>query len=306
MKKMLVVVSVSFFASVSLLLTNQAEAKSLSDHRVKNLSCQSVNSDSVAKAIRPEVYSQANHLPYQNWSFQWGVYQLAGCWSLSRFQRLYFYMHEPKATPSMNEFSDQVRSEEMYDDGREWKGFPLDRFAFMPNQADATWTNWEKGWFETGTNPRALERGLKPDIEYYQALRFHQIDNLKYLRGPLARTVTENNTTWSELSGLIASGRKPLMLLRPAVYTQHVVVAKRIEVTATGAKIWVYDSNSPLIERAVTWDRATAMFSAFEIIDGMAVPDPHAALGVFLVDGDENEKLLDSLAEHYRSVCAAI
>ncbi len=205
----------------------------------------------------------------------------------------------------MTDFSNQARSKDMYDDGQGWKAFPLDKFWFLPDQGDSRWTSWENGWYESGSSPQALERGLKPDIEYYQALRFHQLENIKYLKGPLARTPAENDTTWSDLSSLIANGRHPLILLRPARYNQHVVVAKRIEKTTTGANIWVYDSNAPSIERMVVWDQTSAMFTAFDIVNGLrGVSDPSAALGVFIVDDEENERLLESLATHYTAVCA--
>ncbi|CAN5635486.1 hypothetical protein BH10BDE1_BH10BDE1_10770 [soil metagenome] len=282
-----------------------AEARTnWSDHRVENLSCKNVTANSVAQAIRPVVYDVSNHLPYQNWSFHWGLYDLANCWSLSRFQRLYFMMREPNAGLGLTEFSNQVRSEDMYEDDHGWKGFPLKSFWFLPDQADARWRTWENGWTETGSSPRSLARGLKADIEYYQVLRFHQIDNLRYLKGPIARTVADNQATWSDLSSSIANGRKPLLLLRPDPYYQHVVVAKRIETTATGANIWVYDSNAPSLERPVVWIKSTSMFTAFEIVDGFPVPDARAPLGVFVVDRDENEKMLESLATHYQQVCA--
>jgi hypothetical protein len=275
-----------------------------SDHRVQNLSCQNVTADSVALAIRPEVYEVSNHLRYRNWSFPWGFYDLANCWSLSRFQRLYFLMREPSAGLGLREFSNQARSKDMYEDEGGWKGFPLGGFWFLPDQSDARWQAWESGWNEPGGSDRPLERGRKPDLEYYQVLRFHQIENLRYLNGPIERTVVENRSTWTELSDSITNGRKPLLLLRPDPYYQHVVVAKRIETTPTGAKIWVYDSNAPWLERPVIWNQSTAMFSAFEIVDGMPVPDSRAPLGVFIVDRDENENMLKSLATHYQQLCS--
>lgn len=297
--------SAFFGASTSRASTGTHSMRTVNDHRVQNLSCQNVTADSVARSIRSDVFSVKNHLPYQNWAFQYGAYQLAGCWSLSRFQRLYFYLREPAALVGMTEFSNQARSQDMYEDDQGWKAFPLRQFWFLPDQSDARWANWEKGWIQAGgAQPRGLARGLKPDIEYYQALRFHQLENIRYLKGPIARTVAENQTTWSDLSTLIAKGRKPLILLRPDRYYQHVVIVKRIDFTKSGAKLWVYDSNSPWAERHVLWDSASSMFTAFDVIDGMPVPDSRAPVGVFIVDQDENENMLRSLATHYRQVCA--
>ncbi len=278
---------------------------SISDHRVKNLSCANVTADSVASALKPDVFSTAHHLPYQNWSFRYGAYELANCWSLSRFQRLYFHLRDPASAPSLQNFSDQVRSREMYEDDQGWKPFPLKGFWFVPDQADSRWRAWEKGWTQPSVQwPQGLERGLKPDIEYYQALRFHQLENIRYLKGPIERTPAENQATWSELSKLVASRRLPLILLRPDRYYQHVVVVKSLELTKTGAKIRVYDSNAPWSEREMFWDSATSMFTAFDIVYGMPIPDPAAPVGVFIVDKDENEEMLRSLATHYRAVCA--
>lgn len=282
-----------------------AARSAVSDHRVRNLSCSNVTADTVAAALKPEVFSMDHHLPYRNWSFRYGAYELANCWSLSRFQRLYFHLREPASAPSLQNFSDQARSREMYEDDQGWKPFPIKGFWFVPDQSDARWRAWEKGWTQPAVSwPYGLDRGLKPDIEYYQALRFHQLENLRYLKGPIERTPAENRATWTELSKLVSTKRLPLILLRPDRYYQHVVVVKGLEVTKTGAKIRVYDSNSPWGEREMYWDDATAMFSAFNIVNGMPVPDPTAPVGVFIVDKDENEAMLRSLATHYRAVCA--
>lgn len=292
------------FVSVLLPLTSHAKPKVISDHRVKSLSCLKVTADSVARAMRPDVFSAAHHLPYSNWSFRWGFEELANCWSLSRFQRLYFYLREPGAAISMNEFSNQARSHELRDGPSGWEEQPLDKYRPVPDQSDPKWVSWEKGWTEPGT-VEDLDRGLMPDIESYQILRFHQIQNFKYLTGPIERTESENSETWTALKDLIANGRRPLLLLRPARYNQHVVVAKRIDLTKTGAKIWVYDSNAPALERAVVWDQSALMFTAFDIVNGLqGVSDPTAPLGVFIVDDEENEDVLEALAQHYTAICA--
>ncbi len=281
-----------------------AATDEISDHRVLSLSCGNVTANSVAKALRLDAFDMSHHLPVRNWAFRYGLYDLAGCWSLSRFQRLYFYLREPGRSPAFTDFSNQARSMEMYESENEWKAFPLDKFRFVPDYTDPLWAKWEKGMLESGWSARPLERGLKPDIEYYQALRFHQLENLRYLKGPNERTPVENSKLFAEVQSLLASGRHPLLLLRPDRYYQHVVLAKRIDYTATGATIWVYDSNSPWFERPVQWHRANQMYSAFEIINGMPVPDPRANIGVFIVDQDENERLLESLAAHYKIQCS--
>lgn len=280
-----------------------ASPATISDHRVENLSCLNVTSDSVAKSLRPSAFDVSQHLPVRNWAFRYGMYDLAGCWSLSRFQRLYFYLREPGRKPAFSDFSNQARSQEMYEDEREWKPYPLKKFWFVPDYTDSIWAKWEKGTVESGWSGRELERGLKPDIEYYQALRFHQLENIRYLKGPNERTPKENLEVLAEIQKLLATGRHPLLLLRPDRYYQHVVLAKKIDFTSSGATIWVYDSNSPWIERPLHWHRTEKMFSAFEIIDGMPVPDSRAFVGVFVVDKDENERLLESLASHYKIQC---
>ncbi len=290
--------------AIIFLASQQAAGGFISDHRVKNLNCSNVNADSVAKALRDEAFEVSQHLPVRNWAFRYGLYDLAGCWSLSRFQRLYFYLREPGRNPAFADFSNQARSREMYEDEHEWKPVPLDKYWFVPDFTDPIWAKWEKGTVESGWSARPLERGLKPDIEYYQALRFHQLENIRYLNGPNERTRAENAKLINEIHGLLQSGRHPLILLRPDRYYQHVVLAKKIDFTPEGATIWVYDSNSPWIERPLYWHRSEQMFSAFEIIDGMPVPDSKAFVGVFIIDQDENERLLESLAAHYKSQCA--
>lgn len=290
--------------TVALFGGNKAAADVITDHRVENLSCNRITSDTVALALRKDAFDLSQHLPVRNWAFRYGLYDLAGCWSLSRFQRLYFYLREPGRVPAFSDFSNQARSREMYEDEHEWKAYPLNRFWFVPDYTDSLWAKWEKGTVESGWSGRPLERGLKPDIEYYQALRFHQLENIRYLKGPNERTPAENSKLISEIQTLLQTGRHPLLLLRPDRYYQHVVMAKKIDFTPTGATIWVYDSNSPWSERPLHWHRTEQMFSAFEIIDGMPVPDSRAFVGVFIVDQEENERLLESLAAHYKTQCA--
>lgn len=107
----------------------------------------------------------------------------------------------------------------------------------------------------------------------------------------------------AEIQSLVARGRKPLIILRPDRYYQHVVMIKDIQPTPIGASIRVYDSNSPWLDREVVWHRNEEMFSAFDVINGMPVPDASAFVGVFIVDQEENERVLESLVAHYRQVC---
>lgn len=299
------VCSIFLIASWLIVTPENAAGKTISDHRVKNLSCQNVNANSVAHALRPEIFQTAHHLPFANWSFSYGLYDLGACWSLSRFQRLYFYLREPGATTTMTDFSNQARAADMYDDEQGWRTFPMRQFWFMPETSDRRWSAWEQGWTEPGTRqPAGLDRGRKPDLEIYQATRLLQIDNLRLLKGPLARTIGENRATYRDLALLVANGRKPLIVLRPDKYLQHVVVVKDAGRTSTGTTFHVYDSNHPTKDGTVIWDAATAMFTAYDIVDDLAIANPSAPVGVFIVDQDENETILQALAGYYKGLCA--
>lgn len=115
----------------------------------------------------------------------------------------------------------------------------------------------------------------------------------------------ERGTTESGWSGgHLSRGRKPdIEFYQVHRFHQHVVMVKEIQWTAEGASLRVYDSNSSWLDREVVWHRREEMFSAFDVINGMPVPDPRAFVGVFLVDQDENERVLESLVSHYRQVC---
>ncbi len=302
--------TVSIVLGASLLVAPDAlRASVVNDHRVSSLSCATLQGKlepaktALALAIKPDSFYENHHLPIQNWGFRHGFYDLAACWSMSRFQRLYFHLREPGKVVSLREFSDQARAHEMYEDQSGWKAYPLNRFWFMPDLSESLWRDWERGTTESGWSGGHLSRGRKPDIEFYQVHRFHQLENIRYVRGPDSRTPKENRKTWAELQDLVARGRKPLIILRPDRYYQHVVMVKEIQWTAEGASLRVYDSNSPWLDREVVWHRREEMFSAFDVINGMPVPDPRAFVGVFLVDQDENERVLESLVSHYRQVC---
>lgn len=292
-------------------VTSPVQAQVISDHRVEELACSNLNGkmdsakDQLAQAIRNDVFFEIHHVPVQNWGFRYGLYDLAACWSMSRFQRLYFFLREPGSMRSLVELSNQARAHEMYEDEFGWKSFPLNRYWFLPEYGDPIWRDWERGFTENGWSGVSLSRGLKPDIEFYQAFRFHQLENIRYVGGPDSRTRVENRKTWSTIQDLIARGRKPLIILRPDRYYQHVVMVKDVQFTPQGASLRVYDSNSPWMDREVIWHRAEEMFSAFDVINGMPIPDPRAFIGVFVVDQDENERLLESLVAHYRQICRA-
>lgn len=297
------------FIGLQIGFSAESEASVVNDHRVTSLSCSSLQGkiesakNALALSIKPDVFYENHHIPVQNWAFRHGFYDLAACWSMGRFQRLYFYLREPGKVPTLREFSDQARAHEMYEDESGWKSFPLNRFWFMPDLSDGIWRDWERGQTERGWSGVGLSRGLKPDIEFYQVYRFHQLENIRYIRGPDSRTPAENKKTWAEIQDLVSRGRKPLIILRPDRYYQHVVMVKDIQLTPQGASLRVYDSNSPWMDREVVWHRAEEMFSAFDVINGMPVPDPRAFVGVFIVDQEENERLLESLVSHYRQVC---
>jgi hypothetical protein len=304
----------SALASCSFLLAfnhSLSDARVVSDHRVDSLDCSKMNGkledakDHLALSIRPDVFQEWHNLPNRNWSFRYGLYDLAACWSLSRFQRLYFFLREPGKTPTIRELSDQARAHEMYEDETGWKSFPLKRFWFLPDYSEPIWRDWERGVLENGWSGAPLARALKEDLEFYQIYRFHQLENIRYIRGPDSRTPAENRTTWSSIRELVARGRKPLIILRPDRYYQHVVLVKEIQMNPRGAILKVYDSNSPWMDKDVIWHQNEEMFTAFDVIDGMPVPNPKAYVGVFIVDEDENERLLESLVTHYRHVCTS-
>ncbi|MGZ3775906.1 MAG: hypothetical protein ACXVCN_19485, partial [Bdellovibrio sp.] len=107
----LIVFGLGLFISVifanSTTLAEAHPTKVISDSLVQNLECHSLNVDNIYKSIRDDAFDISHNIPIKNWSFQKGSSKIAGCWALSRTQRMISYLARYN-TPSKNKMESRV------------------------------------------------------------------------------------------------------------------------------------------------------------------------------------------------------
>lgn len=292
------------------------QAISLEDERFPGLSCKDVTeSEDPAKTIlhffsRTKVDSSELHVPVRNWSFSVGLYDLANCWSLSRFQRLTYYLGRSQSAENSKKVEktlDMIRlflpalrgeSADITNEYRpSWNLFPWTA-TFLKKLFQG-----REDWVGQGIH---VFRNFKTDIETYQNYRFHDlIRNFPYVLDDNARPKDVNAKTFRNLSQLTKSNALPLILIRPIRWTQHVVLAKRVvPLNESWSRVWVYDSNLPEVENYFDYNSSTQEFHAPEVVRGFAgVKDPWRPVGVFIVDEGERRDVLDYLVEYFQERC---
>lgn len=297
------------FGHLLLLLTNlifsvttaSAQNHTYSDELVTDLSCEKINTETVLQAIDSQkAFTSFRHIPLKNWAFSVGLYEIANCWSLSRSQRLMFYLGRadlPQTQTSLKQSLSMIR-----------KYTP----AGVYNHTHMV--PWSSDWFEVlaqgyqeTVNNKNYVRNFKNDIQTYQNKRFHDLDNTAYLNGERERSAKENMKTFATLKSNVDSKKLSLIILRPARRSQHVVVPKYSITRPTGEiDFFVYDSNLPQKDVTVTYDPKNSHFYAPEIVSYFNLPRPNDPVGVFLVDDQERDPILATLVKYYTQTCEAL
>lgn len=293
--------------------------KTISDSLVENLSCGKLQADEILRRILPESLTAQYHNLSVNWPFSAGLYDLAACWSLSRSQRLFFYLARWNEGVDANsqqttEIMDMVRGSRPYagSGDRSLRELPLPGFSVFPirdSQWRATtplWARLQYGYSQKLGNGKSLYRAWRNEIEHYQKARFHEFSkNLKLIIGNDARSAKKNRETRAQLLRNLESHRLTLLVLRPTRMSQHVVVAKSFKINSNGSiDITVYDSNQPLRDQTVTFRAQDSQFYAPQIVRGLPrVKNAQDPVGVFIVDEYDRSVVENSLVRYYKKKC---
>ncbi|MGE5087394.1 MAG: hypothetical protein ACM3MG_13905 [Bacillota bacterium] len=314
MKNILLILAATLFA-------NTLWAKTVSDSLVKNLSCDKISASEIYSRIDTSQFSAKYHLPITNWAFDNGLYHLANCWSMSRTQRLFFYLNRwrsmVEATPSDSKVKgllDMIRGSIPYaQEDETWiLEAPLSRLqVFGAAESNFDSTSGLFGGISTGinqlfTNNRTEKRTFRTEIEHYQKVRFSKfLKNIKYLIGSGSRSKKRNRSTRDALIENLEQNRLPMVILRTLRTTQHVVLIKRFEVLLSGdIEFYIYDPNLPEKDQRLTYKEADENFYAPEVAAEFTTPkhvkDP---LGVYIVDQEEHGPIEDALVAHYTALC---
>ena len=298
---------------VALTLPISLFAKDISDDLVENLSCQNLSTQTIYQSIKPAAFSIDKHTQKQNWAT--GV--IANCWSLSRTQRLHFYLGRTKlldektATRNSEEILNMIRGsipdqmnqpmvgvKEIENKLKKLSVFELTNSKYIENlQA--------KSKMSTGS---MLDRNFVNDIETYQVRRFNHPANLgKYVLSAMP-SASENEKLFKQIAQNLDQNKLTLINMRAFKTAQHVVVAKSYKQDERGNyQITVYDSNYPRSVQKLVYVTSQKMFispdSMGVFFQYKSMPED-SPLAVFIVDEEDRELIEKALLSYYQKVCA--
>lgn len=66
--------------------------RTINDSLVQNLECRNLSINKIYSSIREDAFDVSRNMPIKNWGFKSGLANIAGCWSLSRTQRMMSYL----------------------------------------------------------------------------------------------------------------------------------------------------------------------------------------------------------------------
>lgn len=298
---------------VALTLPATLFAKTINDDLVENLSCQNLSTQTIYQNIKADSFSAEKHTKKENW----GTGIIANCWSLSRAQRLHFYLSrttlldETTATRSSEEIlnmirgsiPDQINQPLVGNKEIEYKLKKLSVYEFTASmdmediQASSQ--------MSIGV---IMDRNFVNDIETYQARRFNNPSNLgKYVLSA-SPTSAENEKLLKLITSNLDEKKLTLVNMRAFKNVQHVVVAKSyIKDELGNYQIDVYDSNYPLIAQKLIYLSAKKIFISPDTMGNYFLSRGYKAdspLAIFIVDEEDRELIEKALLSYYQKVCA--
>lgn len=321
------------------LIVQPSWAKLITDEFVKNLSCENLNSDQIFSHLQSDVYSAKKILPVVNWSFRFGAYDLANCWSLSRAQRILFYLGR-KSNLLLNNGNNQKYSADEDVDSNSIENhsvhFKISQSATERLQRTVRTLNMfrgievlqkfpdyslihlqgpisieseffrdlQAGFIETRGIIRE-HRNLRSEIEKYQSFRFHQfIKNVKYIESIDANDSVRNQKILNYLIQQLSKNRLVMINIKNQLMVQHVVLAYSYAIFRDEVRIDVYDSNSPFRKQKIVWSLFNKKFTAPDILNQIAGAKlPNDPTVLFIVDEDERLEIEKYLFHYYQRLC---
>ncbi|QLY24170.1 hypothetical protein [Bdellovibrio sp. KM01] len=306
-----------------------ADAKTITDSFVSNLSCQNLTVNSIYQAIQPTAFHTYFHIPITNWKFHSGGPTLGVCWGLSSAQRKMFYLarfdekeelsKEDLVRKTLNMFRGAEFTAQQSGNGKArmiQTPATLEVLKYSDRSLMASWALEERnpqglfpmlnrGYKET-INGESTWMTFKLDLERSQQQHFFRGGNLKMITGDTTdRSPVENLLTVTQLEKNLKAKRLTMLVLRGGTTTQHVVVAKEILDMGKYFLIMVYDSNNPLADMPIYYQKSTQSFHAPAIMSVLEKTGDHGrSLGVFIVDEDEQVSIDAAMLKHYKAECA--
>ncbi|WP_413582422.1 hypothetical protein [Bdellovibrio sp. HCB288] len=290
---------ISSLIVATLASANTMAAQTITDSLVTDLPCNKVTMNEIYKRMSPRQFSSDFHLPTTNWEYdvKSGLYQLGVCWSLSRAQRLFFYLGRWNAPseysrPQTLQVLNMLRGNPTYPVMQNQEAYPRMDFGIL------------------ATLIRGVgDRDFKSEIEKYETERFHKFaKNLKLIIGNGSRSKKNNLESRNLLVQNLQNNKFSLVVVRASRVAQHVVLAKRYTRESNGdVKFWVYDSNRPGHDALLTYRQADSRFYAPGIVTGIVpIKDTNDPVGVYIVDEKERDPVEATLVRHYSSLCSSL
>ncbi len=288
-------------------------AQVLNDDLIENLSCQNLSLQSIYQSIKADAFSANKHTQKENWST--GV--IANCWSLSRMQRLHFYLSrttlldETTATRKSEDILNMIRGStpdqinQPMIGTKEIENKLKKLTVYELTESKAMEKLEAKSKMSTGS---IKDRNFVDDIETYQVRRFNNPANLSKYVLSAAPSPAENEKLFRQIAQNLDQKKLTLINMRAFKTTQHVVVAKSYKKDELGNyQIDVYDSNYPLAIQKLIYVAAQKMFISPHTMGSyfrkrnMA---PDSPLAIFIVDEEDREMIEKALLSYYQKVCA--
>lgn len=293
---------------ITLLLLSLLSARAqITDSLVKNLSCEQLTQENVLNFIDRSKLTADLHIPFRNW----GANLIGQCWALSSAQRKLYYMQRlgvSGSQPPKKEFHyaiDVFRGFKRQNcsgdlagafgtSGNCTDGAVRLRVIEMPEE-DFPSSRAYQSWFETNAKP------FKQAIEESQQSRFYNFGAIGLATASTVPTKSESQKTLRAIQKSLARGGMPMVVLRIATMTQHVVLIKEQIEEAGQIKFRLYDSNYP-------YDDMVMMFNGgyFYAPDSVGLFDATRAnrpIDIALVDESEMSDIRSSLFQYYRKKC---
>lgn len=296
-----------FLASLLLIELPALAQKTVSDSLVTDLACNKITANEIYRRMSRTQFSSDYHIPLTNWGVEArnGMYELGVCWSLSRAQRLFFYLNRwnsPSTVqgPPTLQVLNMLRGDAIYPMMLNQENHPRTDLGMLGNLMDGV---------STVRGDKNLHRNFRSEIEKYELERFHKLGkNFKYLIGSGTRSKKNNRETKEQLVANLQINKLTLLIVRATRMAQHVVLAKRFERLANGnINFYVYDSNHPNEDNILTFNQADSRFYSPGIVYGVVpAKDLNDSLGVYIVDEKERDPVEATLIRYYRTLCSSL
>ncbi|QDK46551.1 hypothetical protein DOM22_15925 [Bdellovibrio sp. ZAP7] len=296
----------TLFAVVAMNLPAFAE-KTVSDSLVKDLSCSKLTVNEIYRRMSQQQFSSDFHIPITNWGVEarGGLYELGVCWSLSRAQRLFFYLNRwnsPSTVqgPQTLQVLNMLRGDSTYPMLLNQESYLRTDLGLLGNLMDGI--RIHKGDANT-------HRNFRSEIEKYELERFHKLGkNLKYLIGSGSRSKKNNRETKNQLLGNLQMNKLTMLIVRANRMAQHVVLVKRFQRLSNGdINFIVYDSNHPSQDNILTFRESDSKFYSPGIVYGVVpTKDINDPLGVYVVDEKERDPIETTLIRYYSTLCSSL